>query len=99
MAHSGALLSSAANTPARTCSPVGSRARAGRLSALPNWPFGSQQQDKLCKDMVNERKDLTGVEGSAKVTFLGAKGQEFTVDNPLVSDNRLDFLFRSCLMA
>ena len=52
-------------------------ARTGRLVA-------ARAQDKLCKDMVNEKKDVSGLDGTAKVTFLGANGQEFTLDCPLV---------------
>lgn len=44
----------------------------------------ARAQDKLCKDMVNQKKDVSGLEGTVKVTFLGKGGQEFTLDCPLV---------------
>mmetsp|Transcript_6986 Transcript_6986/g.17764 ORF Transcript_6986/g.17764 Transcript_6986/m.17764 type:complete len:153 (-) Transcript_6986:577-1035(-) len=43
----------------------------------------ARAQDKLCKDMVNQKKDVSGLEGTVKVTFLGKGGQEFTLDCPL----------------
>ena len=64
----------------------------GRVSTRSRGRVGNRgsrlvvrAEDKLCKDMVNEKKDVSGLEGSVKVTFLGANGQEYTLDCPLVS--------------
>jgi hypothetical protein len=48
--------------------------------------------------MVNEKKNVSGLVGSVKVTFLGANGQEFTLDNPLVSATfaKMKALRRGC---
>ena len=34
----------------------------------------------MCKDMVNTRTQRTASEGTATITFLGAEGQEMSVD-------------------
>ena len=36
--------------------------------------------DAMCKDMVNTRTQRTASEGTATITFLGAEGQEMSVD-------------------
>ena len=41
--------------------------------------------DAMCKDMVNTRTQRTASEGTATITFLGAEGQEMSVNCPKVS--------------
>ena len=38
----------------------------------------------MCKDMVNTRKERLAAEGTATVTFLGAEGQEMSIECPKV---------------
>jgi hypothetical protein len=41
-------------------------------------------QEAFCKDKVNTVKEVVNVEGTARVSFLGAGGQEITIDCPKV---------------
>ncbi len=41
-------------------------------------------QEAFCKDKVNTVKEVVKVEGTATVSFLGAGGQEITIDCPKV---------------
>ena len=44
----------------------------------------SAAQDAMCKDKVNSVKAPVRVEGSSAVSFLGAGGQEITIQCPKV---------------
>ena len=46
----------------------------------------------MCKDMVNTRTQRKASEGTATITFLGAEGQEMSVDCSKVCFQRPDGL-------